>query len=74
MSVYSDWDLTNRREKDRRHHDLFAALREGPTNWGLHPQLATMVDRRVTSAETAQKGDSPGVSPHPTGTLPSPQR
>jgi hypothetical protein len=27
-----------------------------PPNWGLHPELATMVDRRGTSAEDAQKG------------------
>jgi hypothetical protein len=59
------WDLTNRREKDKRHHDLIAALREGPLSWGLHPELATMVDRRGTSAEKAQKRDSPGVSPTP---------
>jgi uncharacterized membrane protein YccC len=32
MSVYLYvWDLTNRREKDKRHHDLIAALREAPT-------------------------------------------
>jgi hypothetical protein len=24
-------ELTNRREKDKRHHDLIAAFREGPT-------------------------------------------
>jgi hypothetical protein len=29
ISVYRD--LTKRREKDKRHHDLTAALREGPT-------------------------------------------
>jgi hypothetical protein len=28
------WDLTNRREKDKRHHDLTAALREVPTRLG----------------------------------------
>jgi hypothetical protein len=33
-----------------------------PPDWGLHPELATMVDRRGTSAENAQKGDSPEVS------------
>jgi hypothetical protein len=35
------------------------------SNWGLHPKLATMVDRRGTSAENAQKGVSPGDSPTP---------
>jgi hypothetical protein len=41
-----------------------------PPDWGLYSELATMVDRRVISAENVQ-GDSPGVSPPPTGTLPS---
>jgi hypothetical protein len=36
-----------------------------PLDWGLHPKLGTMVDRRGTSAENAQKGDSPGESPTP---------
>jgi hypothetical protein len=36
-----------------------------PSNWGLHPELATIVDRRGTSAENAQKGGSPGDSPIP---------
>jgi hypothetical protein len=31
MSVYYNWELTNRREKGKRHHDLIAALREGLT-------------------------------------------
>jgi hypothetical protein len=32
MSVYYNRDLTTRREKDKRHHDLIAAHREGPTS------------------------------------------
>jgi hypothetical protein len=36
-----------------------------PHNWGLLPKLATIVDGRGTSAENAQKGDSPGDSPAP---------
>jgi hypothetical protein len=36
-----------------------------PPYWGLHPELATIVDRRGTSIENAQKGDSPGESPTP---------
>jgi hypothetical protein len=36
-----------------------------PPDWGLHPELATMVDRRGTSAENAQKGASLGVSSAP---------
>jgi hypothetical protein len=36
-----------------------------PPNWGLYLELATIVDRRGTSTENAQKGDSPGDSPGP---------
>jgi hypothetical protein len=31
MSVYYNQNLTNRREKDKRYHDLISALIEGPT-------------------------------------------
>jgi hypothetical protein len=31
MSVYYNQDVTKRREKDKRHHDLIAALRDCPT-------------------------------------------
>jgi hypothetical protein len=34
-------------------------------NWGLHPELATIVDRRGTSSETTQNGDSLGDSSFP---------
>jgi hypothetical protein len=30
MSVYYNWDITKRKEKDKKHHDLIAAIREGP--------------------------------------------
>jgi hypothetical protein len=36
-----------------------------PLDWGLRPELATIVDRRGTSSENAQKRDSPGDSPSP---------
>jgi hypothetical protein len=49
MSVYYNWDITKRREKDKEHHDLILP----PPDWGLHPELATMVDRRGISAENA---------------------
>jgi hypothetical protein len=35
------------------------------TDWGLYPKLATIVDRRGTSTENAQKGDSLGDDPSP---------
>jgi hypothetical protein len=63
MSVYYNWDLTNRRKKIR---DIMTSLllsERAPPDWGLHPKLATIVDRKGTSAENAQKGDSPGDSP-----------
>jgi hypothetical protein len=31
MSVYYNWDITKRREKDKRHYDLLAVFREGLT-------------------------------------------
>jgi hypothetical protein len=39
-------------KKDKRHHGLITALR-APPDWGLNPELATVVDRRGTSAENA---------------------
>jgi hypothetical protein len=36
-----------------------------PPDWGLHPELATMVDRRGTSAEDAQKEGQHGRQTHP---------
>jgi hypothetical protein len=34
MSVSYNQDIIKRREKDKKHHDLIAALREGPTQLG----------------------------------------
>jgi hypothetical protein len=31
MSVYYNRDITKRREKNKKHHDLIAALKKGPT-------------------------------------------
>jgi hypothetical protein len=73
MSVYYNQDITNKREKDKRHHDLIAALREGPTDWGLHPELATMVDRKDISRECL-RSTVWETAPPPTRTLPSLQR
>jgi hypothetical protein len=46
-------DLTNRREKDKRHHDSLLLSERAPPDWGLHPELATMVDMKGSSAENA---------------------
>jgi hypothetical protein len=55
----------NRKKRIKNHHDLIIALREFPTQWGPTSELATIVVRRGTSAENAQKGDSQGDSPGP---------
>jgi hypothetical protein len=68
MSVYYDWDLTKKKEKDKRHHYLITAVRS------LHPKLATIVDRRGTSTGNAQKGTAQETALPPNGTLPSLQR
>jgi hypothetical protein len=61
MSVYYSWNLTKKREKDKRYNDLITALRDCSTI----PELATIVNRRGTSAWNAQKGDSLGDSSSP---------
>jgi hypothetical protein len=63
MSVYYNWDVTKKKEKDKKHHYFIAALSECPTWLGPTLKLATIVDMRGTSVENAQKGDSPGESP-----------
>jgi hypothetical protein len=45
--------LTNRREKDKRHMASLLLSERAPPDWGLYPELATVVDRRGTSAENA---------------------
>jgi hypothetical protein len=63
MSVYYNWDITKRREKDKK--TSLQLSERAPPDWGLHPELATIVDRRGISSENAQKGDSQGDSPNP---------
>jgi hypothetical protein len=58
MSVYYNQDITNREIRD-----TMVSLLLSP-DWGLHPELATMVHRRGTSTENAQEGQ-PGRQPHP---------
>jgi hypothetical protein len=66
MSVYYNQDVTKKKEKDKRHHDLITSLRECPTRYGgLYSELATVVDRRGTATENVQKGDSLGDSTGP---------
>jgi hypothetical protein len=54
--------------EDKKIRDIMTSLllsERAPSDWGMHPELATMVERRGTSAENAQKGDSQGVSSSP---------
>jgi hypothetical protein len=54
--------------EEKKIRDTMASLllsKKAPPDWGLHPELATMVDRRGISAENVQKGDSLGDSPSP---------
>jgi hypothetical protein len=57
-SVYYNQDLTKKREKDRRHHDLVPD-REQISGF------ATIVDRRNNSNGSVHEGGSPGDSPGP---------
>jgi hypothetical protein len=60
MSVYYNWNLTKRREKDKGNIMTSLLLSERvPPNWDLHSQLATILDIGGTSLENALKGDSP---------------
>jgi hypothetical protein len=47
MSVYYNQDTTNRKIRD-----IMTSLLP-PPDWGLYPELATMVDKRGISAENA---------------------
>jgi hypothetical protein len=69
LSVYYNWELTKRREKDKRHYDLIAALRESPTQWGLYPEVATIVDRR-TLQRMPKRGTAWETAPAPPGPCP----
>jgi hypothetical protein len=59
MSVYYNWDLTKKREKDKKYHVLIVALKEYPTQWGSVSQACYHCDRKGTFEGNAQKGDSP---------------
>jgi hypothetical protein len=67
MSVYYNWNVTKKKEKDKKHHPSSQLSGSAPPRGGLHPEPAIIVDRRGTSAENAQKEDSPGdsLTPHP---------
>jgi hypothetical protein len=63
-SVYYSQDLTKKSDKDKKHKDLIAALREFPTGVPL-PGHATNEDRKDTFIESVKEGGCPGDSPSP---------
>jgi hypothetical protein len=67
MSVSYNWDLTKKRKKDKKTPTMTKSQLSGsaPPNGGLHPKLATIVDRRGNSTGNAQKGGQPGRQPWP---------
>jgi hypothetical protein len=73
MSLYYNWDVT----KKKKIRDIMTLLQlsgKDPPKWGLHPETATIVDRRGSSADNAQKGEAWETVLFPAGTLPSLQR
>jgi hypothetical protein len=65
MSVYYNWDVTKRREKDKNHHGFIAALREAST--GLGPTSRACYHRRQAGhflRECTEEGQ-PGRQPQP---------
>jgi hypothetical protein len=65
ISVHYNWDIIKRRGKDKKHHGLIAALREGPTQLGPTSLVCYHCGQTGTSTENAQKGGQPGRQPCP---------
>jgi hypothetical protein len=62
MSVYYNWDLTKKREKDKQLPDLIAALREYPTLWGAY--ISSLLTLWTLHRECPKEGH-PGRQPQP---------
>jgi hypothetical protein len=63
MSVYYNWDLTKKREKDKEHHDLIAALRKYPTQQGPTSQVCYHCGQEGHFCRKCPKGGQPGRHP-----------
>jgi hypothetical protein len=74
MSVYYNQDIIKKREKDKKHHDLIAAFREGPTQLGPTSRSCYHCRWEGHFHRECPKGGQPGDSPAPSRTLPSLQR
>jgi hypothetical protein len=69
MSIYYNWDITKRREKDKKLHNLSAALREGPTRLGPTSQVCYHCGQEGPLPQGMQKGRAAReTAPPPTGT------
>jgi hypothetical protein len=63
--VYYNWDLTKKRDKDKKHQDLIAALRELPTCWGPTPRTYYQCGQEGSSVESVKMWGSLGDNPSP---------
>jgi hypothetical protein len=65
MSIYYNRDLTKKREKDKKHHDLITGLRECPTQWGSTSQSCCHGGQEGHFCRECLKGGQPGRHPWP---------
>jgi hypothetical protein len=65
MSIYYNWDITKRREKDKKLHDLIAALREGPTRLGPTSQVCYHCGQEEHFHRECIKGGQPTPNQDP---------
>jgi hypothetical protein len=64
MSVYYNQDIIKRREKDKKHHDLIAALREDPTRLGPTSRTCYQCGQKGYYHRECPKVGQPKIWPH----------